>query len=105
MKIIRIFISAPEDVAEERQKASDVIASLQPRYAGQFRLVPVVWEDLPLQVDASFQQATELVLSAESGIDVAVFILWSRLGSAQGAFLKNGDSTEARSSKIGRAHV
>ena len=98
MKTVRIFISAPEDVAEERQKACDVIASLQPRYAGQFRLVPVVWEDLPLQVDASFQQATDLVLSAESGIDVAVFILWSRLGSAQGAFLTKGDSAAQRSS-------
>ena len=98
MKTIRIFISAPEDVAEERQKACDVIASLQPRYAGQFRLVPVVWEDLPLQVDASFQQATDLVLSAESGIDVAVFILWSRLGSTQGSFLTKGDSPAQRSS-------
>ena len=98
MKTIRIFISAPEDVAEERRKADDMIASLQPRYAGQFRLVPVTWEDLPLQVDASFAQATDLVLSAESGIDVAVFVLWSQLGSAQGAFLTKGEGAERGSS-------
>lgn len=92
MKTIRIFISAPDDVAEERQKACDVVASLQPRYAGRFRLVPVLREDLPLQVGASARQGIDMVLSAENGIDVAVFILWSQLGSPQGAFAGKDDS-------------
>ena len=56
MKTIRILISSPDDVAEERQKAGEVITSLQPRYAGRFRLVPVLWEDMPLQADMSAQQ-------------------------------------------------
>jgi len=96
MKTIRIFISAPEDVAEERQKACDVIASLQPRYVGRFRLVPVLREDLALQVDASFQQGIDMVLSSENGIDVAVFILWSQLGFSQGASAGNGGTAIGR---------
>src|SRR5437867_4280306 len=97
MKTIRILISSPDDVAEERQKACDVITSLQPRYAGRFRLVPVLWEDMPLQADMSAQQGIDLVLSKDQGLDIAVLILWSRLGSPPGASFRKVDGTEYRS--------
>ena len=94
MKTIRIFISSPDDVAEERQKAREVIASLQPRYAGRFGLVSVVWEELPLQADMSARQGIDLVLSKEHGFDIAVFILWSQLGTPA----QNADGTPCGSS-------
>lgn len=97
MKTIRIFISSPGDVAEERQKAREVIASLQARYAGRFRLLSVLWEDMPLQVDTSFQQGIDLVLSKEHGLDIAVMILWSRIGSPPGPLIRKADGTEYRS--------
>ncbi|MBL8933373.1 MAG: hypothetical protein JNM69_02400 [Archangium sp.] len=79
---IRIFISSPGDVSEEREKARDVIAQLQRAYgADRLQLEPVLWEDLPIQLDTPFPQGIEAVLSASIGIDIAVFILWSRLGS------------------------
>jgi len=97
MRTIRIFISSPSDVAEERLKAREVIFRLQGRYAGQAELLPVLWEELPLQADMSFQQGIDLVLGQGSGIDIAVFILWSRLGSPLGPLVRKDDGTAYRS--------
>lgn len=97
MKTIRIFISSPGDVAEERERARQVVDSLRRRYAGRLELKPVLWEDLPLQADASFQKGIDLVLSKEHGLDVAVFILWSRLGSPLGTAIRKPDGREYRS--------
>jgi tetratricopeptide (TPR) repeat protein/energy-coupling factor transporter ATP-binding protein EcfA2 len=97
MKALRIFISSPGDVAEERDRARQVVEQLRRRYAGQFDLKAVLWEDLPLQADVSFQQGIDLVLSREQGVDIAVFILWSRLGSPLGALIRKPDGSTYRS--------
>ncbi len=97
MSVLRIFISSPGDVAVERDKARLVIAQLQQFYRDRVRLIPVLWEDLPLPVDASFQDGIDMVLSAEHGIDVAVFILWSRLGSPVGGASRRPDGMPYRS--------
>ncbi len=55
MQTIRIFISSPGDVAQERERASQVIESLRRRYAWKFHLIPIFWENLPLEPDMSFQ--------------------------------------------------
>jgi hypothetical protein len=81
MRTLRIFISSPGDVAEERERAKQVVEGLRRRYAGVFLLQHVLWEELPLQADRSFQDGIDVVLSGEQGVDVAVFILWSRFGS------------------------
>jgi WD40 repeat protein len=96
-RTVRIFISSPGDVAEERQKAQQVVAELGRRYAGRLALKPILWEDLPLMADMSFQQGIEMVLDAHGGIDVAVFILWSRLGSPLGKTIRKADGSEYRS--------
>jgi WD40 repeat protein len=96
-RTIRILISSPGDVAEERDRARQVIDSLRRRYARRFQLKPVLWEELALQVDMSFQQGIDLVLSKEHGIDIAVFILWSRLGSAVGPLIRKDGGGEYRS--------
>jgi len=97
MKTLRIFISSPGDVAEERDKAKQVIAMLQRDYGDQVTLKPVLWEDLALGADASFQQGIDLMLSKDQGIDIAVFILWSRLGSPLGAAITKSDGSPYRS--------
>ena len=96
-RTVRIFISSPGDVAEERQKAHQVIAELGRRYADRLAMKPILWEELPLMADMSFQQGIETILHAEGGIDIAVFILWSRLGSPLGKALRKPDGTEYRS--------
>ena len=41
MKTIRIFISSPGDVAEERDRAKRVVEGLRKRYAGRLGLETV----------------------------------------------------------------
>ncbi len=94
---IRILISSPGDVAEERDRARQVVESLRRRYARKFLIKPVLWEELALQADVSFQEGIDLVLSKDHGIDIAVFILWSRLGSAVGPLIRKTDGSEFRS--------
>jgi hypothetical protein len=56
-------------------------------------LIPVLWEDLPLQADSAFQEGIDMMLSKEHGIDIAVFILWSRLGSPLGSAVRKPDGS------------
>jgi formylglycine-generating enzyme required for sulfatase activity len=95
-KTIRIFISSPGDVLEERNKAKAVVDQLRKIFSGRLELQAVLWEELPLQVDMSFQKGIDVVLS-ETGIDIAVFILWSRLGSPTGPLMVGNDMKEFRS--------
>lgn len=92
---IRIFISSPGDVAEERDGARRVISGLQ-RFYPNVRLEPVLWEELALPATASFQQTIDYLLDREP-IDIAVFILWSRLGSPLGTSITRPDGTPYRS--------
>jgi hypothetical protein len=95
--MVRIFISSPGDVVEERERAKSVVEQLRRRYAGRLELRAVLWEDLPLQADMSFQQGIDVVLSQEQGIDIAIFILWSRLGSPQNSALRRPNGAPYRS--------
>ncbi len=92
---VRIFISSPGDVAEERDQARHVIEGLERQYPGA-TLQPVLWEDLALPATASFQETIDFLLQRRP-IDVAVFILWSRLGSPLGAASNRLDGTPYRS--------
>ena len=92
---VRIFISSPGDVAEERDQARRVIEGLQKHYSG-VTLQPVLWEDLALPATASFQESIDFILEREP-IDIAVFILWSRLGTPLGVATTRPDGTPYRS--------
>ena len=75
---LRIFISSPGDVGDERKKAALVVDQLQRWYGDAVHLEILLWEQLPLEIDDSFQDGIDKRLAA---IDIAVFILWSRLGT------------------------
>jgi tetratricopeptide (TPR) repeat protein len=74
---LRIFISSPGDVFEERAIAERVIQRLQSEYVGRVVLEPVLWEHEPLVATSHFQE--QLVRPSET--DVVISILWSRLGT------------------------
>jgi WD40 repeat protein len=97
MQTLRIFISSPGDVAEERERARQVVQGLRRRYARHFDLVPVFWEDMPLGLETGFQEGIDLLLSRDRGVDIAVFVLWSRLGSALGGNFQRPDGRPYRS--------
>jgi tetratricopeptide (TPR) repeat protein len=85
---VKIFVSSPGDVNSERALAFRVIKRLQREFVNHIKIVPVLWEQLPLEAVGGFQDEIERIASP-AGADVAVFILWSRLGTPLGpAFIK-----------------
>ncbi|MGE0193458.1 MAG: SUMF1/EgtB/PvdO family nonheme iron enzyme [Planctomycetota bacterium] len=77
---IRIFVSSPGDVAEERNVALSTIRDFQAEYQGRLVLIPILWEQLPLLATAGFQEEIDR-RAPPSQSDIALFILWSRLGT------------------------
>ena len=74
---LQIFISSPGDVGQERIIAERVIKRLRGEFSGRVRLEPVLWERQPLRATEHFQE--QIVPPAKT--DIAIFILWSRLGT------------------------
>lgn len=95
LKTLCIFISSPGDVAEEREKARQVIVALQQQYGDAVRLLPVLWEDLLLPATSSFQGIIDHIVLGQR-IDIAVFLLWSRLGTPVGPPTAKDDGTPYR---------
>jgi len=77
LKQIRIFISSPGDVAEERALTRKVIERIQGEYSGRVELEPIYWEHEPLRATQSFQEQ----ITRPSETDIVITILWSRLGT------------------------
>jgi formylglycine-generating enzyme required for sulfatase activity len=100
---VRVFISSPGDVAEERALARQVLNRLRKkeRYKGRIQIEEVSWDDPdnPFTFDAhySFQKAIDLGLSQPSQCDVVVVILWSRLGSPLSDQFRRPDGRICRS--------
>ncbi|MGQ0634682.1 MAG: nSTAND1 domain-containing NTPase [Planctomycetaceae bacterium] len=89
MRTIRIFVSSPGDVGEERRLSGRIIERLQFRYAGRVTLEPLFWEHLPLTADASFQEQ----IPRPSEFDIVILILWSRMGSPLPESVKRADGS------------
>lgn len=77
LPVLKIFLSSPGDVAEERALAEIVFRRLAEEVADSARLNLVIWEHEPLFAHTSFQQQIE----RPSQCDLVVSILWSRLGT------------------------
>ncbi len=98
MNTLRIFVSSPGDVAQERALTERIIQSLQGRFMGYVKLEPVFWEHEPLLASSSFQ--SQIILPSQT--DIVVCILWSRLGTrlpanitrADGSFYASGTEFE-----------
>ncbi|MFH1139069.1 MAG: tetratricopeptide repeat protein [Pseudomonadota bacterium] len=74
---LKIFVSSPGDVQEERVVAQQIIERLAKQYAGDVDLQAVFWEHEPLEAHQGFQE--NLPLPSET--DLVVCILWSRIGT------------------------
>jgi WD40 repeat protein len=89
VKTIRIFVSSPSDVAEERSIAARVIQRLQERYEDVTNLNAIFWEHEPLLATQSFQDQ----IPRPSQADIVVCTLWSRLGTRLPEHYKRADGT------------
>lgn len=77
LPVLKIFLSSPGDVAEERALAEIVFRRLADEFSDTVRLELIIWEHEPLLAHTSFQQQIE----RPSQCDLVVSILWSRLGT------------------------
>jgi tetratricopeptide (TPR) repeat protein len=77
---LRIFISSPSDVAEERALAARVFRRLASEFADTVTLETILWEHEPLFAHSGFQQEIEKI-ARPSQCDLVVCILWARLGT------------------------
>ena len=76
-KTLRIFISSPGDVPEERLRAHLVVQKLGRDYQRFFRIEPYLWEYEPMLASGHFQDAIE----PPSSSDIMVLVVYSRLGT------------------------
>ena len=74
---LRVFISSPGDVPDERLQAGLVIDKLQQDYGRFFLFDPYRWEYEPMLASGHFQD----VIEPPSAFDIVILILWSRLGT------------------------
>jgi eukaryotic-like serine/threonine-protein kinase len=93
---VKIFVSSPGDVNSERALAFQVIKRLQREYVEHLKIVPVLWERLPLEAVGGFQDEIERIASP-SEADIVIFILWSRLGTPLGPEFLKSDGTHYNS--------
>jgi hypothetical protein len=80
MDRVRIFISSPGDVADERQRALAVVQRLQPEFSETLSLEPLLWEQEPLLATADFQSQ----IRSPADFDIFATIIGSRMGSPLG---------------------
>src|SRR6266702_699592 len=74
---LKIFISSPGDVADERRRAALVISLLKREFARFLYISAVLWEYEPMLSSGHFQD----IIDPPSSADIVVLILWSRLGT------------------------
>ena len=74
---LRIFVSSPADVPNERLRADLIVDKLSQDYGRFFAIESYRWEHEAMLASAHFQDAVE----PPSAFDIVVLILWSRLGT------------------------
>src|ERR1700681_354097 len=74
---LRIFISSPGDVPDERLRADLIVDKLAQDYGRYFSIESYRWEHEPLLASGHSQDA----IDPPSASDIVILILWSRLGT------------------------
>src|SRR5262245_5083465 len=85
---LRVFISSPGDVAEEREIARQLLKDdlpVNPLIRGKATFDPISWDDpnasTPMPAHLSPQAAVNRGLPKPAECDIAIVILWSRMGT------------------------
>lgn len=74
---LRVFISSPADVPDERLRADLIVDKLSQDYGRFFTMESYRWEHEAMLASKHFQD----VINLPSKFDIVVLILWSRLGT------------------------
>ena len=84
---LRVFLSSPGDVTDERNLARQVLRKLEKErtFKGQIDLEEISWDDPdqahPLDAHLTPQKAIDRSLAAPSACDIVVVVFWSRMGT------------------------
>jgi len=103
MQHIRVFISSPADVSEERAALRKILADLQydPFLRGRVTVEEVTWDrpraEVPLLASFSPQEAINRGLPRPSECDVVIVLIWGRLGTPLGPEYRRPDGGSVRS--------
>ena len=86
--MLRIFLSSPGDVAEERSLARELIDSVLPKLAHlreRVKLELVAWDDpaarIPMLATETPQDSVNAARPRPATCDIVIVILWSRMGT------------------------
>ena len=78
---LRLFVSSPSDVQPERIRVDAVTARLNSELGGVAEIEVVRWETGFYTAERSFQQAIGAAIDNMRGINMAICVLWKRVGS------------------------
>jgi hypothetical protein len=84
---VRVFVSSPGDVADERRRVRAVIERLgkDPSFRNHLKLDPILWDDpeapAPMLANLPPQESVNRGLVRPSDCDIVVTIFWGRMGT------------------------
>jgi GTPase SAR1 family protein len=104
VELVRIFLSSPSDVGEERRRARALIKetiSTNTWLRGRFKFDVVSWDDetnsVPMSAPLTPQKAIELGLPKPSQCQIVIVVLWSKMGTVLPPDYVKWDKTRYRS--------
>ena len=103
---LRVFLSSPGDVQEERRAARDIVATLQKRalLRGRVTIDIVSYDDpdapSPMTANETPQDSVNRYTGRPSDCDLVVVILWSRLGTPIPPEVRRADGTRFESGTV-----
>jgi hypothetical protein len=77
VKTVRVFVSSPGDVLNERDEARQSFRRLQTVFSGLLHIDAYFWEEKPMRAHTSFQAQIE----EAAKFDFFICILWGKLGT------------------------
>ena len=99
--VLRVFVSSPGDVAQERADALALLRGLgsEAWTGGRVVVQPVLWDDpdapAPMDARGGGQDSVDAVKGTPAGCDLTIVVLWSRLGSPPGRLRGDGSRYES----------
>src|SRR5262245_37418947 len=80
MRVIRLFVSSPSDVFEERQRIKWITDRLNGEFAQILRFEAILWEREVYHAHESFQEQIDK-RARPADCDIVLAVFWSRLGT------------------------
>jgi hypothetical protein len=104
---LRVFLSSPGDVAEERRLAREVMETLEAGHLlrDKVRFDIVAWDDVHAAAPMNGRDTPQASVNRYSGrpadCDLTLVILWSRVGTPLPPDVSRSDGTRYASGTVG----